>query len=250
MGEVARIMWLEKSSAFTETTQITKVSSMKRLITFLSIVLIFSCAPSTSYAAPKAGDSCKKANQTTGSGNSKLICKKVSGKLVWTKSVVANPLGSMSNPVPSGGSLTVSGFSYKILGIEFGLDEEICDTNPFNQGCTYDDDFNSIVDEDANFNWAAVSVSATNKTNSIGRPGSQFLRTFSLVMPNGQLLRSEIFALGDSDFSQVEVIPGGTGEGRIFFQIPKTLKSLKSLIVIRDESSFTSVRDYYFRLEW
>lgn len=223
---------------------------MKRLISLISVALVLTCMPNVAYAAPKAGGSCAKANQTSGSGSSKLVCKKVNGKLIWTKSVVANPLGSMNNPVPTGGSLTVNGFSYKILGIEFGLDEEICDTNPFNQGCTYDDDFNSIVDDGANFNWAAVTVSATNKTSSIGKPGSQFLRTFSLVMPNGQLLRSEIFALGDSDFGQVEVIPGGTGEGRIFFQIPKTLKSLKSLVVIRDESSFTSVRDYYFRLEW
>jgi len=223
---------------------------MRKLVSLLSVVLVLTWTPEMAIAAPKAGGSCAKANQTSGSGSAKLVCKKVNGKLVWTKSVTTNPLGSINNPVPSGGSLTVNGFSYKILGIEFGLDEEICETNPFNQGCTYDDDFNSIVDEDANFNWAAVTVSATNKTSSIGRPGSQFLRTFSLVMPNGQLLRSEIFALGDSDFGQVEVIPGGTGEGRIFFQIPKALKSLKSLIVIRDESSFTSVRDYYFRLEW
>jgi hypothetical protein len=63
-------------------------------------------------------------------------------------------------------------------------------------------------------------------------------------------LGSEIFALGENDFSQLQVIPGGSGSGRIFFQVPKAITTLKSLLVIRDSSSFTSTKDVYFKLEW
>lgn len=223
---------------------------MKKVITILAALTLTLGFPAASSAAAKAGATCTKLNQTTGSGASKLTCKKVNGKLVWTATTTGSSVGTMSNPVPVGGSLTVGNFNYQVKGIEFGLDGEICDTNPFNDGCTLDDNFESIVDPNAKFNWAAVTLSATNKSNKVAKPASLFLTTFSLVLPNGQLLKSEIFALGENDFSQVEVIPGGSGSGRIFFQIPKTIKNLKSLIVIRDESSLFGSKDYYFRLEW
>jgi hypothetical protein len=159
-------------------------------------------------------------------------------------------LGTINNPVPMGSSLVVGGFSYRIDNIAFGLDEEICESNSFNEGCTYDSDFNSIVDPASKIYWAGVTMTAANKSNVIAKPAALFMKTFSLVLPNGQLLESEIFALGNNDFSQLQVIPGGSGSGRIFFQIPKTITSLKSLLVIRDSSSFTAIKDYYYKLEW
>jgi hypothetical protein len=223
---------------------------MKKVcIIIATFALVFS-APGIASAAAKAGSKCSKSGVTTGSGAAKMTCKKVNNKLVWVKTPAKPTLGSISLPVPNGGSLLIGGFEYKIMGIEFGLDKEICKTNPFNDGCTYDDQFNPIVDPKSNFNWAAVTISASNKSNTVSRPGSLVSRTFSLVLPSGQLLKSEIFALGDNDFSQVEVIPGGTGVGRVFFQIPKSITSLKALIVIRDESNFLKVQDFFFTLEW
>ena len=213
----------------------------------LAVGVAFS--PSAS-AAIKAGSSCKKINQTSGSGPAKLTCKTVKKKLVWVKTPAAIQFGTISNPVPMGKSLVVGDFSFSIDNIEFGLDAEICARNSFNGGCTYDEDFESIVDPDSKFNWAAVKVTASNKSTDIAKPAALFMRTFSLVLPSGQLLGSEIFAIGDDDFSQLQIIPGGSGSGRIFFQIPKTIKTLKSLLVIRDSSSFLNTKDFYFTLEW
>lgn len=224
---------------------------MKRAI--LSLILFFATTVvvvQPAEAAVKAGSTCTKLNQTSGSGPLKLTCKKVSKKLVWVKTPVTSAVGTVSNPVPMGSALVVGDFSYRIDGIEFGLDEEICASSSFNDGCTYDDEFKSIVDPDSTFNWAAVTLTAVNKSKVIARPGRLFVRSFSLVLPNGQLLGSEIFAFGDNDFSQIQVIPGGQGSGRIFFQVPKSITSLKSIMVIRDDSSFTSTKDYYFKLEW
>lgn len=205
---------------------------------------------SPSYAAAKAGAKCTKVNQTSGTGAAKLTCKSVNKKLVWVKTPAVIAMGTASNPVPMGTALTVTDFSYRLDGIEFGLDDEICASNSFNDGCTYDDDYKAIVDPASTFNWAAVTVTAVNKSKVIAKPAALFFRTFSLVLPSGQLLGSEIFAFGDNDFSQLQVIPGGSGSGRIFFQIPKTITTLKSLLVIRDSSSFTSTKDVYFKLEW
>ena len=223
---------------------------MKRLAVFVICLALGIVNPSPSFAAAKAGSACTKLNQTSGSGSAKLTCKTVNKKLVWVKTPASIPLGAMSNPVPMGTPLTVSDFSYRLDGIEFGLDAEICASNSFNDGCTYDENFDAIVDPDSDFNWAAVTVTAVNKSKVIAKPASLFVRTFSLVLPSGQLLGSEIFAFGDNDFSQLQVIPGGSGSGRIFFQIPKSITTLKSLLVIRDSSSFLNTKDYYFKLEW
>jgi hypothetical protein len=223
---------------------------MKRIAIFgvcLSMGIVFS--PS-SNAAIKAGSSCTKVNQTSGSGATKMTCKTVKQKLVWVKTPSSNPLGTISNPVPMASSLAVGDFTYRIDSIEFGLDEEICASNSFNGGCTFDDNFDAIVDPNSKFNWAAVKVTAANKSAVIAKPAALFMKTFSLVLPSGQLLGSEIFAVGDEDFSQLQIIPGGSGSGRIFFQIPKTIKTLKSLLVIRDSSSFLKTKDFYFTLEW
>lgn len=224
---------------------------MRRQLFFMSFfaVLLLS-TPSIAQAAPKAGGACTKVNSTTGTGTSKLKCQRINGKLIWVKSTTTSSVGTLNNPVPMGTSLSVGTFAYQIQGIEFGLDEEICETNPFNDGCDFDSNLDPIVDPNSDFNWAAVTVSATNKSKTAAKPGSVFYTTFALVLPSGQLLKSEIFALGNNDFSSVEVIPGGTGSGRIFFQIPKSIKTLKSLILIRDQSSLFSSKDYYFRLEW
>ncbi len=223
---------------------------MKRiLIVGFSIALIIGL-PQTSNAAIKSGSTCPKLNQTSGSGAAKLTCKMVNKKLVWVKTPAANPLGTISNPVPMGESLVVGDFSFRIDGIEFGLDAEICDSNSFNDGCTYDDNFDSIVDPDSTFNWAAVTITAANKSKVIAKPAALFMRTFSLVLPNGQLLESEIFAFGDKDFSKLQIIPGGNGTGRIFFQVPKSITTLKSILVIRDSSFFNGTKDFYYELKW
>jgi hypothetical protein len=223
---------------------------MKRIAVIGVCLALGIAIPSPSFAAAKAGSSCPKLNQTSGSGAAKLTCKSVSKKLVWVKTPTSNPLGTASNPVPMGSALAVGDFTYRLDGIQFGLDAEICASNSFNDGCTYDDAYKAIVDPASTFNWAAVTVTAVNKSKVIAKPASLFMKTFSLVLPSGQLLGSEIFAFGDNDFSQLQVIPGGSGNGRIFFKVPKSITTLKSLLVIRDSSSFLSTKDVYFKLEW
>lgn len=226
---------------------------MKKNINYLFAIactafLVIGMVPA--QAAPKSGSACSKVNQTSGSGSNKLKCAKVNGKLVWASAGNGSTLGTVSNPVPMGTAQLAGDFVYRIDGIDFGIDAEICDTNSFNDGCTINDDFDGIVDPNATFNWAGVRITATNKTDKISKPAELFMKTFSLVMPNGQLLKSQAFALGDGDFTKVEVIPGGTGSGRLFFQVPKSIKTLKTLMVIRSLSFSTGSKDYYFTLAW
>lgn len=222
-----------------------KLRTRKISLTLIVIFLFASLSIETGNAAVKAGTSCSKLNQTSGSGLSKFTCKKVSGKLKWVATPSAPTLGSISNPVPMGTSLTISKFTYVINALEFGMEEEICASSAFNDGCTFDDNLDPIVDPDADFYWAAVNITALNRSAGIAKPAG-FDTTFYLVLPNGQLLRSDFFTMASNNFGDVQVIPGGKGTGYIFFKIPNENTSLKTLIVIRDSTSFLAVKDYFF----
>jgi len=222
----------------------------KKIYIFLIIVFLFvNLSIDVGNSAVKAGTTCAKLNQTSGSGSSKFTCKKVSGKLKWVATPVAPALGSISNPVPMGTSLTISKFSYVINALEFGMEEEICANNAFNDGCTFDDNLDPIVDPDADFYWVAVNITALNKSAGIAKPAG-FDTTFYLVLPNGQLLQSDFFTMASNNFGDVQVIPGGKGTGYIFFKIPNENTSLKTLIVLRDSTSFLAVKDYFFTVNW
>lgn len=57
---------------------------MRKLIILLSLVLSISLVSPTSNAASvKAGDKCKKVNQTVSAGGQDLVCKKQGKKRVW-----------------------------------------------------------------------------------------------------------------------------------------------------------------------
>jgi hypothetical protein len=218
------------------------IRNKKISLTVATVISLALAIPST-FAATKTIATCSKVNQTKGVGASLQTCKKVGSKLQWVNTpATSSTIGTPNNPVPMGIASTVGDFTYRVDGIEFGLDEAICKANSFNDGCTYDDNFTAIVDPKANFNWAGVTLTASNKSKAIAKPAGSFSKTFSLVLPNGQLLDSEIFAIG--------VVPGGSGNGMIFFKIPKSIASLKSLLVIRDSSFFTKSKDVYFQLNW
>ena len=73
---------------------------MRKLIILLSLVLSISLVSPTSNAASvKAGDKCKKVNQTVSAGGQDLVCKKQGKKRVW---VVAKKQPTMTtSPSPS-----------------------------------------------------------------------------------------------------------------------------------------------------
>ena len=78
------------------------IKGMKRsLVVFL--VLVSLLAPAQAVAAVKAGDSCKKQNQSTTVKGKKYICTKSAKKLVWKAAPVSKPISTpvTSAPEPS-----------------------------------------------------------------------------------------------------------------------------------------------------
>jgi cytochrome b involved in lipid metabolism len=82
---------------------------MRKLIILLSLVLSISLvSPVANAAGVKAGDKCKKVNQTVSAGGQNLVCKKQGKKRVWVvakkqPAVTASPSTSASEEMSAKG---------------------------------------------------------------------------------------------------------------------------------------------------
>lgn len=198
-------------------------------------------------SAVKAGSKCSKAGVTTGSGSKKLTCTKGKKGLSWAKTPEST-VGTARNPVPLGSKAKIGSLEYTISRINSSADAEICAGNAYNTGCTFDSNFNSIVDPNSKISWTAVEFQISNLGNEIAKPGG-FEKQFYLVLSNGQLLEAELFVTWPSNLYEVQVIPGGSGKGSVAFAIPKSGNAPSNLLVLRDRSSFTSTKDVYFSIK-
>jgi hypothetical protein len=224
-----------------------KIKSIITSLTLVLSLLISGAYSASASATAKAGQKCSKVGVVTGEGDKTLTCKKVKKKLKWVKTPT-NTIGTARNPVPFGSKLKIGGLEYTIKAINNNADAEICKGNAFNEGCTFDSDFNTVVDPKSTVSWLTVEVSVTNTANEILKP-SGFDINYYLVLTNGQLLESELFVSFPASISEVQVIPGGTGSGQVAFPLPKSGNAPSNLLVIRDRSNILSAKDYYFAIK-
>lgn len=244
---------------------------LKKLGAIVGFALVLTSMTVTeSQAVTKAGGSCSKAGVVSKANGKKYTCVLSGKKLIWNKGNVVTQviplstpsptptpaasskpkLGSFSLPISSGSQFQIGKLTYSIYQVKFDVNAAVCAGNGFNGGCTYDSNFNSIVDPQAANTWVGVAISVSNQSNEILSP-ADFNKSFYLVLPNGQLLQSSDFVSGYRPLlSDVQIIPGGSGSGDVLFAVPKTTTSLKTLLVLRDTTQFFSPQDYYFEIHW
>lgn len=223
-----------------------KTRNIWNLVVAVAFILSTLFMPSANAA--KAGAKCSKAGITTGTGAKKLTCVKKGKGFVWAKSP-ATSLGSASNPVPFGSTLKIGGIEYSLTRVNSSADQMICNANNFNKGCDLDANFNSIVDPNSPTTWVTVQITARNLGNQIVKPGG-IDKNFFLVLSNGQLLERELFVVFPQSFYEVQMIPGGNGQGEVAFALPKSGASLSKLLVLRDSTNLFKTADYYFQVNW
>lgn len=232
---------------------------MRKIIATVAI-LVVSLFGLNSANAATVNKGCTKVGSTSGTGAMKLTCKKVNGKLKWvltpaattaTAKPSAKPtspaakVGTFSTPVPVNTFAQVGNFSYRFDSSNNDVTAAACALSGFTDGCTYDSNLDRIIDPKATGRWVALTVTATNMGNDIARPGG-YLTSFEIVLPNGKLLASDSGVL-ENELGSISLIPGGQATGVIMFYVEKSI-SIPDLIVVRDQSSFSSTQTVYFRI--
>ena len=237
----------------------------------LAIMTLALLCAAPSEAVTKTGTKCAKKGLISNSGGKTYTCLKIGNFLIWSPGYSINKpipststpskptsspkptptptLGSISMPVPASSPLKIGTLTYTIDKVLFNVDSAVCAGNGLNSGCKLDDNFNAVVDPTSTTSWVAVNFTVQNSGADIANPAG-FLTGFNLVLSNGQLLENQDFVVGYPRLSDVRIIPGGSGSGAVMVQVPKSVTSLKSFLVIRDSSHGFSTNDYYFQISW
>jgi len=165
-----------------------------------------------------------------------------------TPASLSGDLGSAGNPAPRGTALVAGKLQFRVDSSLQSVTKEICADNGSREGCTYDSAYNGIPDAKSSVSWQAINMSVTNLDNKIVNIGS-FDRTFKIALPSGQLRDAQYISVKDALNDSVQLIPGGSATGRLYF-MSKSGAAFKELLVLRDTSNWpSSTTDYYFSLK-
>ena len=200
---------------------------------------------SSAHASSVVGGKCAKARATYGTGANKLTCTLSRGKLTWVKTpnIV---VGSFKNPIKTGYELTVGGIGYSVSSFTPDITSDLCAAHPDNDGCTLDDNSSGIVDPSSTSIWASLDLGVSNNSTELFQSG--IMTSYYIVMPTGQLLQSQDFASIDNGINDLQVVPGGTGDGQIAFQFPQGIDLSNILFMMRLSNGFSGSRDFYFQV--
>ena len=193
---------------------------------------------SPAHAATKAGASCPSLNKTAVVGSVTLKCTAKSGKKVW----VAQPkaYGTLSNPTPVGMPLKAGAWQVTVNDITDDASQSVCAANMFNSGCTTDDDYNSIVDPASDKRWVRIGVTIVNRSNATDAPVMGDVG----ILSKGRIYWNGIFQPTTDEIMQTsDLLPGGSIDGALFVNLPKSV----ALGTIAIKTALFSSNIYYFK---
>lgn len=207
---------------------------------FTILGLLFG-APSA-VAAPKIknGAACKSVGKVVTQKSKKFKCTKIGTKKVW-KQVKLAPLGSLKRPAPIGASIKIGDFNYTLTQIQPGVNQEICNFNMFNDGCTTDSNFNPILDPDFKETWYRFTFSATNNGSKATNPSFTDIGVSSL----GTVQWEGIFQpIAPDRLQDLTVLPGATATGAWYVSVKN--EASPNLVVV--QIGYYDKKYYFFKM--
>lgn len=180
----------------------------------IALALVFGGA--TAASAAKAGGSCSKVNSTSVSGSKLLKCTKKGSKKVWVSAGIA--YGTSAAPAPVGTAVKVGTASFALTSVEEGIDAWICEENSFNDGCTWGDGFDVIVDPTSSKKWLRFNIDVTNNGSDIFEP---YFGDVGVIVGGKIIWQGWLQPTVSGGVDDLTVLPGTTDSGALYVQIPK-----------------------------
>ncbi len=170
----------------------------------------------TEAATVKAGGKCTTLNKKSTVGLKTYTCVKSGKKKVWKLTSTAPALGSAKRPVPVGTSLKIGNFKFTFNEYVDDASWYVCSENMFNDGCTYDDNYDGMPDPDATTRWVQFNVTATNMGDETEEP---YIAEVGVVA-GGKLISQGIFGPTVSDdLGDIAIMPGFSDTGSLYVQL-------------------------------
>ncbi|MEN9923534.1 MAG: hypothetical protein RIS09_1048 [Actinomycetota bacterium] len=219
---------------------------MKKLVSAILVSILtlgsmsFALIEPASAAKIKNGASCKTVGKVVNQKGKKFKCTKTGKKKVW-KEIKAAPLGSLQRPVPFGTSLRIGDFKYALTSIQPGVNQEICNFNMFNDGCTTNGNFDPIPDPAYDETWYRFIFTAQNVGNQALDPTFEDIGVSSL----GTVEWEGIFQpVAPDRLKDLTVLPGSTATGAWYVSVKNG--SIPTLLVV--QIGYWDKKLYFFKL--
>lgn len=165
-----------------------------------------------------------------------------------TPTTLSGSVGSFGNPAPRSTTIVAGKLQFRVDGSLQSVTKDVCANNGSRLGCTYDTNYNGIPDVHSEVSWQAITMTVSNLDKKIVNVGS-LDRTFKIAQSNGQLRDAQYISMKDALNDDVQLIPGGSFTGRLYF-VSKNGTTFQDLLVLRDSSDWpNSTADYYFSLK-
>ncbi len=183
----------------------------------LALGLVFSSGIVASEAAAvKVGAKCSTLKKKTTVGLKTYTCVKSGSKKVWKLTYTAPALGSVKRPVPLGTSFKIGNFKYTLNSYIDDASTYVCAENMFNDGCTYDDNYDGIPDPYGTTRWVQFNVTAENLGSN---PEEPYIAEVGAVV-GGKLVSQGIFGPAVSDdLNDMTILPGFSDSGSLYLEL-------------------------------
>ena len=100
----------------------------------------------------------------------------------------------------------------------YGIDAWICEENSFNDGCTWGDGFDVIVDPTSTKKWLRFNIDVTNNGSDIFEP---YFGDVGVIVGGKIIWQGWLQPTVSGGVDDLTVLPGTTDSGALYVQIPK-----------------------------
>jgi hypothetical protein len=184
-----------------------------------------------------SGTTCPKSGAQRTWKKSKFVCVALGKRRVWIQTVTSTTTtttvvqaGTFSNPIRKGSIGRDKDIEVIVLGSSWNAGNEVCAANFYNDGCTYDSNFDGIADPNSTVHWVRVDLSLKNIGSKLINVRMDYTYAVSL---GGRLYGENDFVASIDSINEVQFLPGSSVNTSFYVAVPKSVGTANLLFLIR-----------------
>lgn len=181
-----------------------------------------------------SGTACPKLGAKRAWQKSKFICRSVGKRKVWVavtkKSTTVVQTGTFGNPIQKGRTAKDKDIEVIVLGSSWNAGADVCAANFYNDGCTYDSNYDGLPDPNSEVHWVRVDLSLKNIGNKLINVRMDYTYAVSL---GGRLYGENDFVASIDSINEVQFLPGSSVNTSFYVSVPKSVGTANLLFLIR-----------------
>lgn len=180
---------------------------------------------------------CDKVNSVASVSGKAVKCVKSGSKLTWK---TYKPKATSRDAVPFGANMNIGSWTAKVVKMNNDVSRFICAENMFNDGCTYDGNYNGIPDPSSKKRWVEFVFEVRNRSKDDLSPSMGDVG----VLNKGKVTWQGLFQPSTDDNPQnITLIP--RGKSRVSYYVFLDKKIRPDTVVLKPE--FFGSKTFFFK---